>query len=201
MATEAHSDPPRSGPIELFREWLAAAHDKEHDDPTAMTLATVGPTGAPSARMMLLKGVDESGFVFYTNIGSRKGVELEAGSRAALVFHWQALRRQVRVEGTVERVSDEDADAYFATRPRGSQIGAWASDQSRPLSGRFELEKQVAQYAAKFGGGPIPRPEFWRGFRVVPVAVEFWTNKPFRLHERVLYQRGDDGWSQQRLFP
>ena len=189
-------------PLSLFRKWLADAGESEPNDPTAMTVATADADGMPSARMVLLKEADERGFVFYTNTESQKGSELDANPRAALVFHWKTLRRQVRVSGAVERVSDSEADAYFASRARGSQIGAWASEQSRPLDGRFELEKRVAKFAAKFGVGTVPRPPHWTGYRVVPSRVEFWQDKPFRLHERLIYTRATDGgWSTGRIFP
>ena len=189
-------------PLALFNEWLAEAEQSEPNDPTAMTLATVDAGGMPSARMVLLKGADERGFVFYTNTESPKGLQIDASPRAALVFHWKSLRKQVRVSGTSERVSDEEADAYFATRARGSQIGAWASDQSRPLGGKFELEKRVARYAAKFGVGSVPRPPHWTGYRIKPLEIEFWQDKPFRLHERILYVAdGQGGWQTSRLFP
>ena len=189
-------------PLALFNEWLAEAEESEPNDPTAMTLATVDAGGMPSARMVLLKGVDERGFVFYTNTESPKGLQIDASPRAALVFHWKSLRKQVRVAGTSERVSDEEADAYFATRARGSQIGAWASDQSRRMEGTFELEKRVAWYAAKFGVGSVPRPPNWTGYRIKPLEIEFWQDKQFRLHERILYVAdGQGGWQTSRLFP
>ncbi len=189
-------------PIATFLDWLEEAKRTEPNDPTAMTVASVDSAGRPSARMVLLKDADARGFVFYTNTESRTGVELDANPHAALVFHWKTLRRQVRVEGTVERVTDEEADAYFESRARGSQIGAWASDQSRPLDGRFELEKRVARFAARFGAGKVPRPPHWTGYRVVPVEIEFWQDKPFRLHERIVCRRRDGGgWEHGRIFP
>jgi pyridoxamine 5'-phosphate oxidase len=170
-------------------------------EPTAFTLATVGADGQPSARILLLKGVDDQGFVFYTNFESRKGRELLASKRAALCFHWQLLEQQVRVEGRAEPVTDAEADAYFATRPRGSQIGAWASTQSRPMDKPGDLEARVVEVERKFDGTPIPRPPHWSGFRVRPERIEFWRNMPSRLHQRHLYTRKGDAWHVEILYP
>ena len=188
-------------PIELFRSWFAEAEKKVIGDPTAVALATADKSGAPSLRMVLLKEADHRGFVFYTNVESRKGLELGANARAALCFYWQAIGRQIRIEGRVEPVSDDEADAYFATRDRGAQIGAWASVQSRPMQGRFELEKRVVKATTRFGLGKIPRPPFWTGYRVVPDAMEFWKQGTFRLHDRRRYTRNGTDWSVEHLYP
>ncbi len=195
-------------PFALFEAWLEDAAKHEPNDPNAMALATVDPDGLPNVRMVLLKGVDQPdredrGFVFFTNFESAKGRELLASGKAALCFHWKSLRRQVRVRGLVSPVAPEEADAYFATRPRGSRIGAWASAQSRPLESRFALEKAVALYTAKYAVGDIPRPPYWSGFRVVPVEMEFWHDRPFRLHDRVQFRRSGPAapWVKARLYP
>jgi pyridoxamine 5'-phosphate oxidase len=188
-------------PFVLFGDWLAEAERDEPNDPTAVSVASVGPDGRPSLRMVLLRGYDRRGFVFYTNFESRKGREILAHPFAALCFHWKSLQRQVRIEGPVEVVSEAEADAYFATRPRDSQIGAWASDQSRPLASRFELETRVAKFAAKFAVGSIPRPPHWSGMRVIPERIEFWKSGMFRLHDRLVYERKGEGWETLKLFP
>ena len=189
-------------PYDLFADWFAEAKEKEPNDPNAVAVASVGEDGMPSLRMVLLKGYDRDGFVFYTNYESRKGRQLHAHPQAALLFHWKSLRRQVRIEGPVTPVTGEEADAYFATRHRSSQIGAWASQQSRPLEGRWELEKRVAQFAAKFGVGAVPRPPHWSGFRIAPRMIEFWQDGAFRLHDRLVYHRAEaGGWTTERLYP
>ncbi len=195
------TDTDETDPILLFKRWLEEAQASEPNDPTAMTLATADASGQPSARMVLLKDADSAGFVFYTNLESRKGDELRTNPKAALLFHWKSLRRQVRIEGRVEPVTAAEADAYYSSRPRGSQIGAWASDQSRPLESRFHLERRVAEVTARHLVGAIPRPPHWSGFRVVPSALEFWQDKPFRLHDRLVYRRIAGGWATTRLFP
>ena len=190
-------------PLALFAEWYAEAEKTEPNDPTAMALATVGPDGTPSLRMVLLKGFDAQGFVFYTNHDSRKGLHLTAHPKAALLFHWKSLRRQVRMEGPVSQTTAQEADAYFDTRPRGSQIGAWASDQSRPLESRFALEKRVAEFGARHLVGKVPRPPHWSGFRLQPLLIEFWQDQPFRLHDRLEYSRASASapWSTRTLYP
>ena len=196
-----NATPATEDPIKIFENWLGEAEKSEPNDPTAMTLATVNAGGVPQARMVLLKGVDESGFVFYTNLGSGKADDLSHNPAAALVFHWKSLRRQVRISGPVEQVSEAEADEYFASRARDSRIGAWASKQSQPLEGMFELEARVVKFAAKYAVGDIPRPKFWSGFRVIPKTIEFWSDRPFRLHEREVFNKTDDGWSTQRIYP
>lgn len=188
-------------PIAIFEAWMAEAAGSEPNDPNAVCLATATPDGFPSARMVLLKGVDARGFVFYTNLESRKGNELRANPNAALCFHWKTLARSVRVEGAVEQVSDAEADAYFASRPRTSRLGAWASRQSRPLESRFALEKAVAEYGVRYAVGEIPRPPHWSGFRLLPRRMELWRDMPFRLHERRLFHREGAGWRVELLYP
>ncbi|MBR0676578.1 pyridoxamine 5'-phosphate oxidase [Roseomonas alkaliterrae] len=188
-------------PIAIFEAWLAEATASEPNDPNAVCLATATPEGLPSARMVLLKGVDRRGFVFYTNLESRKGTELAANPNAALCFHWKSLQRSVRVEGPVEPVSAAEADAYFASRARTSRLGAWASKQSRPLESRFALEKAVAEYGLRYAVGEIPRPPHWSGFRVLPRRIELWRDMPFRLHERRLFHREGEGWRMEMLYP
>ncbi|MBY0363596.1 MAG: pyridoxamine 5'-phosphate oxidase [Phreatobacter sp.] len=191
-------------PFLLFDQWLADAGRSEPNDPNAMALATVDAEGLPNVRMVLLKGVDPRGFVFYTNTESQKGTELDGQKKAAVVFHWKSLRRQVRVRGPIERVADAEADEYFASRPRGSRIGAWASQQSRPLESRFALEKAVAGFTARYAVGEVPRPPHWTGYRILPVSMEFWHDRPFRLHDRVQFTRPDAAgpWTRKaRLYP
>ena len=192
-----------SEPFALFARWMEDAARSEPNDPNAMALATAGSDGFPDVRMVLLKGFDASGFVFYTNLDSAKSRELGERAQAALAFHWKSLRRQVRIRGIVTRVSDAEADAYFATRPRLAQIGAWASKQSSPLESRLAFEKSVAKITARFPIGAIPRPPFWSGFRVVPLNLEFWQDRPFRLHDRIAFSRDgiDQSWTKTRLYP
>jgi pyridoxamine 5'-phosphate oxidase len=193
----------RNDPFGIFKDWLADAEKSEPNDPNGMALATVDEEGLPDARMVLLKGWDERGFVFYTNYESQKGQEILGTMKAALLFHWKSLRRQVRVRGVVEQVTAAEADDYFASRPKQSQIGAWASQQSRPLEGRFALETAVAVYGAKYALGEVPRPPQWSGFRIKPLAIEFWHDRPFRLHDRIVFRRPspDGGWTKTRLYP
>jgi len=190
-------------PFALFAEWLALAGRKEMNDPNAMALATVDADGLPDVRMVLLKDIDAGGLTFYTNTESAKGVQLGAVPKAAACFHWKSIRRQVRFRGAVNPVSAEEADAYFKTRARGARIGAHASAQSRPLESRFALEKQVAAKAAKFGVGDIPRPGHWSGYRIIPLQIEFWVNRPFRLHDRLVFRRDNEqaGWTTEKLYP
>lgn len=190
-------------PYALFDAWFEDAKAKEPADPNAMALATVDGDGLPDVRMVLLKGFDGRGFVFFTNTTSAKGRELAAQPKAALLFHWKSLNRQVRVRGPVEPVTAEEADVYFATRPRQAQIGAWASQQSTPLESRFAFEKAIALYAAKYAIGDVPRPPHWSGYRIVPLAIEFWHDRPFRLHDRIVFRRADERapWNKTRLYP
>jgi len=190
-------------PVRLWQTWFDEAVKSEPRDPNAMSLATVDPDGMPDVRTVLLKGVDARGFVFYTNTESQKGRELAANAKAGLLFYWKSLNRQVRIRGPVERVTSEEADAYFATRPKGAQIGAWASQQSRPLESRLAFEKAVALYGAKYALGTVPRPPYWSGYRIVPISIEFWHDRPFRLHDRIEFRRAAPGapWSKARMYP
>jgi pyridoxamine 5'-phosphate oxidase len=190
-------------PFRLFAAWLADATAQEPNDPGAMALATIDAAGLPNVRMVLLKGFDPEGAVFYTNTESAKGRELDANRKAAVVFHWKSRNRQIRLRGPVERVGDAEADAYFASRSRLSQIGAWASKQSTPLESRLAFEKAVALYTAKFAIGHVPRPAHWSGYRIIPMTMEFWEDRPFRLHERVEFRRAERGapWNKTRLYP
>ncbi|MBB3966651.1 MULTISPECIES: pyridoxamine 5'-phosphate oxidase [Rhizobium] len=190
-------------PFQLFAEWLKEAEASEINDPNAVALATVDEDGLPNVRMVLLKGFDQDGFVFYTNFESQKGREVLGQKKAAMCFHWKTLRRQVRLRGPVEVVSDEEADAYYKTRARGSRIGAWASRQSRPLESRFALEKAVAEYTARYAIGEIPRPPHWSGFRIRPTSIEFWKDQKFRLHDRIEFRRAapEGGWDKVRMYP
>ncbi len=193
------SDP--ADPFALFAAWFAEAQASEPNDPNAMTLATASQEGRPAARIVLLKGWDAAGFVFYTNTESRKGDELRENARAALLFHWKSLNRQIRIEGAVENATAAEADAYYASRARISRLGAWASIQSRPLPGRAELEARLARYEGEFPGEAIPRPPHWSGYRVVPEHFEFWQDMPFRLHDRTVFDRAGDGWRAGKLYP
>ncbi len=188
-------------PFQLFDEWYAEARTAEINDPDAMALATVDSAGQPSVRMVLLKEHGPDGFVFYTNRESRKGDELAANPRASLLFHWKALRRQIRIEGTIERVRDAEADAYFATRGRDSQLGAWASDQSRPLDSRATFEARFEQVKDQYEGQDVPRPPYWGGYRLIADRIEYWNDRPHRLHERRLFTQGADGWTEGLLYP
>ena len=205
VAQVTQAEPPpllsETDPFALFGHWLQEAGGKEPNDPNAMALATADADGVPDVRMVLLKDVDPAGFVFYTNLESAKGRQLAANPHAALLFHWKSLRRQVRVRGQISPVSDEEADAYFATRARASQLGAWASEQSRVLPDRLALEKRIAEAGLRFGLGKVERPPHWSGFRLAPSVLEFWRDRPFRLHERLVFRRSGQGWTTERLYP
>ena len=205
VAQVVAAEPPpllsETDPIALFDDWFAEAVKKEPNDANAMSLATVDATGLPDVRMVLLKGADRDGFVFYGNLESAKGRELVANPKAALLFHWKSLRRQVRIRGAVTPTTAVEADAYFATRARPAQLGAWASDQSRTLPDRLALEKRIAEVGLRFGLGKVSRPPHWSGFRLQPQSIEFWRDRPFRLHERLLFEAADGGWTTRRLFP
>ena len=193
----------RTDPFKLFAEWFDDAKKSEPNDPNAMALSTVDDEGLPNVRMVLMKDFDDKGFVFYTNFESQKGQEILATGKAAVVFHWKSLRRQVRVRGLTEQVSDAEADAYFKSRPRDSRIGAWASQQSRPITKTLEFETAIAMNTARFGIADIPRPPHWSGIRIKPLSIEFWHDRPFRLHDRVVFRRGEPGgaWTKARLYP
>lgn len=188
-------------PLDLFNEWFHEAASQEINDPNAMSLATVSSAGIPSVRMVLLKGLADEKFVFYTNFKSRKAKEIMGNPRVGLCFYWKSLHKQVRIEGICEQVSEEDADSYFASRPVGSQIGAWASQQSEVLESRAILEESLAKYALEFGDNPVPRPNHWSGFKVTPTLIEFWQEQPFRLHDRIVYTLNNGTWHQTRLYP